>query len=125
MAVLKTGQRTGSRPQPPEAGARSASLEPGRSPVYFQHSCLSGTERWSSRFDLGPAKTRIFLQEGLDRQITPTARRANQGRRLGLAGGATGAKASAARCARTPSRQIQKNKLHRRNRSLGRRQYWA
>src|SRR5439155_2716615 len=41
MAVLKTGQRTGSRPQPPEAGARSASLEPGRSPVYFQHSCSS------------------------------------------------------------------------------------
>src|SRR5256885_10745134 len=42
MAVLKTGQRRGSRPQPPEAGARSASLEPGRSPVYFQHSCSPG-----------------------------------------------------------------------------------
>jgi hypothetical protein len=35
MAALKTGERTGSRPQPPEAGARSASLEPGRSLVYF------------------------------------------------------------------------------------------
>src|SRR5437868_1264249 len=44
MAVLKTGQRTGSRPQPPEAGARSASLEPGRSPVYFQHSCSVGRD---------------------------------------------------------------------------------
>jgi hypothetical protein len=28
----QTGERTGSRPQPPQAGARSASLEPGRSP---------------------------------------------------------------------------------------------
>src|SRR5512142_3070113 len=35
MAALKTGERRGSRPQPPEAGARSASLEPGRSLVYF------------------------------------------------------------------------------------------
>src|SRR5205823_1002927 len=55
MAVLKTGQRTGSRPQPPEAGARSASLEPGRSPVYFQHSCCRGRDSAGYRFDLGQA----------------------------------------------------------------------
>ena len=35
------GERTGSRPKPPEAGARSASLEPGRAPGYSdQYSCF-------------------------------------------------------------------------------------
>ena len=42
MDAKKTGERTGSRPQPPEAGARSASLEPGRAPGYLLlHSCSS------------------------------------------------------------------------------------
>src|SRR5208337_3951318 len=36
----KPGERTGSRPKPPEAGARSASLEPGRAPGYRQTSQL-------------------------------------------------------------------------------------
>src|SRR5438874_7781337 len=35
MNAEQTGERTGSRPKPPKAGARSASLEPGRSPVYL------------------------------------------------------------------------------------------
>jgi len=35
MKASQTGERPGSRPQPPEAGARSASLEPGRSPGYL------------------------------------------------------------------------------------------
>jgi hypothetical protein len=35
MNASQTGARLGSRPQPPEAGARSASLEPGRSPGYL------------------------------------------------------------------------------------------
>ena len=34
MKAKQTGERTGSRPQPPEAVPRSASLEPGRSPGY-------------------------------------------------------------------------------------------
>ena len=35
------GERTGSGPKPPEAGARSASLEPGRAPGYSdQYSCF-------------------------------------------------------------------------------------
>ena len=34
MTSSQTGERTGSRPKPPKAGARSASLEPGRSPGY-------------------------------------------------------------------------------------------
>ena len=34
MASNQTGERTGSRPKPPEAGARSASIEPGLSPGY-------------------------------------------------------------------------------------------
>ena len=41
MDAKKTGERTGSRPKPPEAGARSASLEPGRAPGYLElHSCF-------------------------------------------------------------------------------------
>ena len=40
MDAQKTGERTGSRPQPPEAGARSASLEPGRAPGYLLTSQL-------------------------------------------------------------------------------------
>jgi hypothetical protein len=37
----KPGERTGSRPQPPEAGARRASLDPGRAPGYRElHSCF-------------------------------------------------------------------------------------
>ena len=41
LVAQKTGERTGSRPKPPEAGARSASLEPGRAPGYPQlHSCF-------------------------------------------------------------------------------------
>jgi hypothetical protein len=35
LKAIETGERTGSRPQPPKAGARSASLEPGRAPGYF------------------------------------------------------------------------------------------
>ncbi len=34
MDATQPGERTGSRPQPPEAGARSASLEAGRAPGY-------------------------------------------------------------------------------------------
>src|SRR5208282_776926 len=40
MNAKKPGERTGSRPKPPEAGARSASLEPGRAPGYRQTSQL-------------------------------------------------------------------------------------
>ena len=32
MSANLPGERTGSRPKPPKAGARSASLEPGRTP---------------------------------------------------------------------------------------------
>ena len=42
MQTKQTGARTGSRPKPPEAGAQSASLEPGRAPGYSSnknHSC--------------------------------------------------------------------------------------
>ena len=35
MHSLKTGERTGSRPTAAEGGGASASLEPGRSQVYF------------------------------------------------------------------------------------------
>jgi len=35
LVAHQPGERTGSRPQPPKAGARSASLEPGRSPGYL------------------------------------------------------------------------------------------
>ena len=43
LLAKETGGRTGSRPKPPEAGARSASLEPGRAPGYANlHSCSSG-----------------------------------------------------------------------------------
>lgn len=35
MKAPQTGERTGSRPKPPKAGARSASLEPGRAPGYL------------------------------------------------------------------------------------------
>src|SRR5580704_14809238 len=41
MHAQKTGERTGSRPKPPEAGARSASLEPGRAPGYSDHHSCS------------------------------------------------------------------------------------
>ena len=34
MDANQPDERTGSRPQSPQAGARSASLEPGRSPGY-------------------------------------------------------------------------------------------
>jgi hypothetical protein len=37
----RPGERTGSRPKPPKAGARSASLEAGRTPGYRQTSQLS------------------------------------------------------------------------------------
>jgi hypothetical protein len=40
MDAQKTGERMGSRPKPPEAGARSASLEPGQAPGYSQTSQL-------------------------------------------------------------------------------------
>ncbi len=40
MQAKKPGERTGSRPKPPEAGARSASLEPGRAPGYRRTSQL-------------------------------------------------------------------------------------
>jgi hypothetical protein len=40
LQAKKPGERTGSRPKSPEAGAPSASLEPGRSPGYpHHHSC--------------------------------------------------------------------------------------
>src|SRR5271166_2227371 len=40
LKTTQTGERRGSRPKPPKAGARSASLEPGRSPGYaYLHSC--------------------------------------------------------------------------------------
>ena len=40
MDAQKTGERTGSRPKPPEAGARNASFEPDRAPGYLEpHSC--------------------------------------------------------------------------------------
>jgi hypothetical protein len=35
LVAHQPGEPTGSRPQPPKAGARSASLEPGRSPGYL------------------------------------------------------------------------------------------
>ena len=35
LVAQQPGERMGSRPQPPKAGARSASLEPGRSPGYL------------------------------------------------------------------------------------------
>jgi hypothetical protein len=45
MPVLKTGEWTGSRPSAAEGGgAPRASLEAGRSPVYFQHSCSQRDE---------------------------------------------------------------------------------
>jgi hypothetical protein len=68
--------------KPPEAVARSASLEAGRSPVYFQHSyfqhsyfqhsyfqhsCSGGRDGGGYRSDLGQRGTGIFLQTGLDR----------------------------------------------------------
>ena len=34
LKSIQTGERSGSRPKPPEAVARSASIEPGRSPGY-------------------------------------------------------------------------------------------
>ena len=40
LDAKKPGERTGSRPKPPEAGARSASLEPGRAPGYSDQSQL-------------------------------------------------------------------------------------
>jgi hypothetical protein len=40
MDAKEPGERMGSRPKPPEAGARSASLEPGRPPGYSQTSQL-------------------------------------------------------------------------------------
>ena len=46
LQAKKTADRTGSRPKPPEAGARSASLEPGRAPGYANlHSCSSAILR--------------------------------------------------------------------------------
>src|SRR5215472_9876594 len=46
MDAQKPGARTGSRSKPPEAGARSASLEPGRAPGYRQHhSCFPASRR--------------------------------------------------------------------------------
>jgi hypothetical protein len=51
MHAQKTGERTGSRPKPPEAGARSASLEPGRAPGYSDHhSCSLAKVSSSPRF---------------------------------------------------------------------------
>jgi len=41
MHAKEPGERTGSRPKPPEAGARSASLEPGRAPGYSDHHSCS------------------------------------------------------------------------------------
>jgi hypothetical protein len=41
MHVQKTGERTGSRPKPPKAGAQRASLEPGRAPGYSNHHSCS------------------------------------------------------------------------------------
>src|SRR5262249_60147585 len=56
MNAEQTGERTGSRPKPPKAGARSASLEPDRSSVYLsQHSCsvrfadTSPREAWGGK----------------------------------------------------------------------------
>jgi hypothetical protein len=37
LYAKQAGERTGSRPQPPKAGARSASLEAGRSPAYLNN----------------------------------------------------------------------------------------
>ncbi len=46
MDAKKTGERTGSRPKPPKAAARSASLEPGRAPGYAElHSCFPSKAR--------------------------------------------------------------------------------
>ena len=46
MDARKPGERTGSRPKPPKAGARSASLEPGRAPGYPKlHSCFPIDQR--------------------------------------------------------------------------------
>jgi len=55
MNASQTGGRPGSRPQPPEAGARSASLEPGRSPGY-----LSTTQLLSPHAGRGDAPEGIF-----------------------------------------------------------------
>ena len=43
LPANQPGARTGSRPKPPEAVARSASLEAARSPVYFRTVALCGT----------------------------------------------------------------------------------
>jgi hypothetical protein len=45
MHAQKTGERTGSRPKPPEAGAQRASLEPGRAPGYSDHHSCSPASR--------------------------------------------------------------------------------
>ena len=46
MQTKQTGARTGSRPKPPEAGAQSASLEPGRAPGYSSNKNHSCSPRW-------------------------------------------------------------------------------
>jgi len=45
MKATRLGARAGSRPKPPKAGARSASLEPGRAPSYLSTSQLLSRKR--------------------------------------------------------------------------------
>jgi hypothetical protein len=52
--------------------ARGASLEAGRSPVYFESTvALAGQDGGSHKVDLPDAATGIFLTEGLDRFSQP------------------------------------------------------
>ncbi len=50
--------------KPPEAVARSASLEAGRSPVYFQHSCSGGETVRLIELILASVKAEYFSNRG-------------------------------------------------------------
>jgi len=60
MKANQPGERMGSRPKPPQAGARSARLEPGRAPGYpsssqlVRHPTGAGTPALKGRLQRGP-----------------------------------------------------------------------
>jgi hypothetical protein len=57
--------------QPPKAGARSASLEAGRSPVYFRPQLLSSAaERDEANHDFRENEIELFLRAHLERAIS-------------------------------------------------------
>jgi hypothetical protein len=67
MPSQQTGERMGSRPQAAKGGgAPRASLEAGRSPVYFSTVALVGQDGGSPKSDLPDGASGIFLREGLD-----------------------------------------------------------